>query len=94
MTKNTAYKYSYLIAFLYVGLGTLSILSMYPDNLFFGEWVMWGILFTLPVNVLGWGILYADRSQHAIVIFVQIVVFILVGWLLFRLLFKKYITET
>lgn len=93
MTKRTAYKYSYLIAFLYVGLGTLSILSMYPDNLFFGEWAMWGLILTLPVNFIGWGILYSDSSQQTIVILIQIVVFILVGWLLFRLLFKRYITK-
>ena len=94
MTKNTAYKYAYLIAFIYVGVGTFSILSMYPHNLFYGEWVMWGVLLTLPVNFIGWAILYSDPEQHALVIPVQIVVFILVGWLLFRLVFKKYITKT
>ncbi|MET3877744.1 hypothetical protein [Chitinophaga sp. OAE865] len=93
MSKSTAYIYSYLVAFLYVGLGTLSILSMYPDNLLFGEWVMWGVLVTLPVNFIGWGILYSDPNQHGIVILVQILVFILVGLLFFRVLFKRYITR-
>ncbi|WP_332004238.1 hypothetical protein [Chitinophaga sp.] len=43
MTKNAAYSYSYLVSFLYVGFGTLTILSLYPDNLFYGEWVSWGM---------------------------------------------------
>lgn len=94
MTKNAAYGYSYLMAFLYVGLGTLSVLSMYPDNLFYGEWVMWTLLFTLPVNFVSWGILYSDPSQHIVVIFIQIAIFILVGWLLFKLLFKRHIINT
>lgn len=36
-------------------------------------------------------ILYSDPSQQVVVVFVQIVIFILVGWLLFKFLFKKYI---
>lgn len=49
MTRSAAYRYSYLISFLYVGFGTLSILSVYPDSLLYGEWVLWFI----PTYVAG-----------------------------------------
>jgi len=94
MTKNAAYSYSYLVSFLYVGFGTLTILSLYRDNLFYGEWVSWGMLVTFPVNFIAFGIIYADPGQQALVIVVQTIVFILVGYLLFNLLFKRYITST
>ncbi|WP_212003251.1 hypothetical protein [Chitinophaga sp. HK235] len=67
-------------------------LHLYPDNLFYGEWVMWMLLFTLPINFISWGVLYGDPNQHIIMIFVQFVVFLLTGWVLFRLIFKRYTT--
>lgn len=98
MSKNTAYLYSYLIAFLYVGAGTLSVLSMYPDNLLYGEWVLWGLLLTLPANVISFGILYAEPPHQltiiVVVILIQIIIFLLIGKLLFKLLFKKQVTNT
>jgi len=91
MTKKVAYGYSYLIAFLYVGLGTLATLSVFPDNLFYGGWVIWAVLVTLPVNAFSLGVLYGGvPNQYLIVACVQSVMFLLTGWLLFRLVFKRY----
>lgn len=93
MNTKSAYGYAYLIAFLYVGLGTLSVLSMYPDNLFYREWVVWVLLITVPVNFISWGILYADPTQQLLVIFIQFLIFILIGQLIFAFFFKKQVSR-
>ncbi len=66
---------------------------MYPDNLLYGEWVMWGLLITLPVNFISWSILYAAPSQALMVLFVQTAIFALTGAVLYRLLFRRYISS-
>ena len=85
---------SYLISFFYVGFATLSLLSMYPDDFLYGGWVTWAILLTLPVNFIGLGVLYADPEQHAIVFLIQLFVFIVTGWLTFRVFFKRRILKS
>jgi hypothetical protein len=89
MTKKTAYKYAYLISFFYVGLGTLSVLSVYPHDLLYGGWITYSTILTLPVCVIGIGIRYAEPSQYLMVISIQILTFLFFGWLVFRFFLRR-----
>jgi hypothetical protein len=91
MNKKTAYGYAYLISLLYVGLGTVSVLSVYPHDFLYGDWVTYSMIPTLPVCVIGIGIRYADPSQYSVIISIQVLTFLLLGRLIFRLFFKRKI---
>ncbi len=42
-------KLSFFIALAYVSIGTLSVCSIYPDDPFYNEWFLVGLVFTFPV---------------------------------------------
>ncbi|SFE91561.1 hypothetical protein SAMN05518672_11238 [Chitinophaga sp. CF118] len=93
MSRKIAYKYAYLISFFYVGLGTVSVLSVYPHDFLHGDWIIYCLAFTLPVSAIGIGIRYADPSQYLMIISIQILTFLFVGWIIFRLFLKKKIVQ-
>lgn len=70
-----------ICSLLYVGLGTLSLLSASPSSLFYGEWVLPAMVFTLPVNVFSFGIAYSDADAIFLILFIQLVIF-LIFWLI------------
>lgn len=80
LDKNILLK-SFLVGFLYVGLGTLSVLGMYPDSPVYSEWSMLGVLITMPVSVLGFGIAYMESDNYELIFLVQTGIF-LVFWLI------------
>lgn len=41
-------KNTFFISLAYVGLGTISVLSMYPGSPLFGNWVIFAVLVTYP----------------------------------------------
>jgi hypothetical protein len=53
---------SLIISFFYVGLGTLSLLALYPSSPIYGDWAFYIMLFTLPVSFIGFGIIYAEPN--------------------------------
>lgn len=91
MRKKSAYGYAYLIALLYVGFGTLAVLSMYPDDPFYGEWVLWGLFITFPVSAASWAVLYAAPSQLLLVVFIQFGIFVLTGKAIYRIFFARHV---
>jgi hypothetical protein len=93
MTKKTAYTYAYLLSFLYVGFGTFTVLSLYPDDPFCGHWVMYSLLFTFPVSVISFGIRYAEPDAYMPVILIQLVMFLLTGWIIYRRFFRRKVSQ-
>lgn len=91
MYKRQAYRYAYLIAFLYVGLGTLAVLSVYPDDPLFGEWVLWVLFITFPVSATSWAVRYAAPSQQLLVIFIQLGIFVLTGKAMYKVFFARHV---
>ncbi|PWV56454.1 hypothetical protein [Chitinophaga sp. S165] len=89
MSKKDAYINAYLISFLYVGLGTLTVLSVYPADKFSGEWVWVGLLLTFPVNFISFGYRYMEAGSYLPVALIQFCVFVLTGWMIYRGYFKK-----
>lgn len=69
-------------------LATVAILCSYPP--YYGDWVLLVLLLTLPVSVLGFGIMYAGPEYYLIVIGIQLIIFFVVWRLLYRYLLKKY----
>ncbi len=91
--KYKAIKTSFIIAFLYVGFGTLSVLSLDPDFVFFGDWAWLGFLVSLPVSVFGFGIVYAEPDYMYLLIVTQVVVLLVFWFIVFKVLLKRYIRK-
>ena len=70
-------KLAILIALGYVGLGTLSVCSVYPADLFYDEWVWFGLLVSFPVSIISFGYRYADPQLLYLVFIIQVVMFFL-----------------
>lgn len=71
------HKTAFWIAFSYVGFGTLSVCSVYPDDIFYGSWSLWGLLVTLPVTIISFGYRYAEADTVYPVFIIQFVMFLL-----------------
>ncbi|HYG37200.1 MAG TPA: hypothetical protein VD908_01215 [Cytophagales bacterium] len=65
------------IAFLYVGFATLTVCSVYPDDLFYGSWSLLGLIITFPVSIISSGYRYAESESLFPVFIIQFVMFIL-----------------
>jgi hypothetical protein len=88
--KNKAFKNSLTISVLYVGLGTLAVLSVYPASPLSGGWVIFALLLTLPVSVVGFGLMYADKDGYLLAFLAQVVTFLIFWVIVYRILLKKY----
>ena len=53
---------SILITIFYVSLSLISVCSVYPDDLFYGEWSWIGILITLPISIISFGFRFATSE--------------------------------
>ena len=40
-----------IISAIYVGIGTLAVCSVYPDDFFYGDWSLIVLLITFPVSL-------------------------------------------
>lgn len=85
--QNKAKINSLILSLIYVGLGTVGILCSYPP--YYGDWVLFVILFTFPVSILGIGIMYAGEYYTAVII-VQIFMFLLFWFCSYRFLYSRY----
>jgi hypothetical protein len=70
-------KLAFKISFFYVLLGTLSVCSIYPKDLFYGEWSLYGLIITFPVSIISFGYRYAESDLLYPVFIIQLVMFIL-----------------
>lgn len=93
MSRKEALFRSYLMSLLYVGFATLCVFSIYPSDSSSGGWVIWGLLITLPVNFFSLAIRYAEPQQFSLVILVQLIVFLITGWIIYRRYFRKRIAD-
>lgn len=88
--KGKAFKNSLVVAILYVGLGTVSAMSVYPDSPLHGDWIYVGLLVTLPVSIVAFGVMFAEPDGYFLVLIVQVVIFLLFWLIVYRYLFKSY----
>lgn len=91
--NKRAFIYSFFIALVYVSISTLSLLSAYPEDPLYGEWVTVVLLLTLPVSFIGGAITYACSDCQSQVLLVQVIVFF-TFWFLLYLIMKKQIKAT
>jgi hypothetical protein len=67
-----------ILAFLYVSLGTLSVCSVYPGDMFYlGGWAIIGQIITLPVSIISSGYRYANAKDLQPVFVIQSIMFVL-----------------
>ncbi|TCC97012.1 hypothetical protein [Pedobacter hiemivivus] len=85
-TRNKFYKLSFIYSLSYVGLGTLSVLSLSPSSLFYGDWVIIALLITLLVNLISFGIAYSDGNATGLILIVQSIMFLIFWLILFNVL--------
>lgn len=70
-------KIELIISAIYVGIGTLAVCSIYPKDLFYGEWSLWVLIWTMPVTILSFGYRYAEADALLPVLIIQFIMFIL-----------------
>lgn len=89
MTKKT-YKIIQLIILIYVGIGTIAILGVYPSDFFwFGEgWSIYATLFTLPTNIISFGYRFLEADKILPVLIIQFCVLI-IFWAIPYLIYKN-----
>lgn len=93
MTKKQALQRSFFLSFLYVGFASITILSIFPENLLYGNWVIYAMILTLPANVISFGILYGDADQIFLVAIAQIAEFFIWMWIFYKWFFKHKVIK-
>ncbi|NMH26061.1 hypothetical protein [Flavobacterium solisilvae] len=81
-------KLTLLISLIYVSIGTLAVCSVYPQDYFYGEWSLFGLLFTFPVTVISFGFRYGDAESLLPIFIIQFLMFV-ITFLLLRIFIKK-----
>jgi hypothetical protein len=75
-------KLAFKISLFYVSLGTLSVCSVYPKDLFYGDWSLYGLLLTFPVSIFSFGYRYAESNLLYPVFIIQFIMFFITFFLL------------
>ena len=75
-------KLAFKISLFYVAIGTLSVCSVYPKDLFYGDWSIYGLLLTFPVSVFSFGFRYAESNLLHPVFIIQLIMFFITFFLL------------
>ncbi len=70
-------KRAFLYALIYVGLGTLSVCSIYPKDFFYGEWSLYGLIITFPVVIISFGYRFAEAQYYTAVFIIQLIMLII-----------------
>ncbi len=76
---SNKYAKAFLISFVYVGLGTLAVCSVYPDDMFYGSWSLVALLLTFPVTVISFGYRFAEAHTLYPVYIIQVVMFLIMS---------------
>ena len=82
-------KIELIISAIYVGIGTLAVCSIYPKDLFYGNWSLIVLLITFPVTIISFGYRYAEADSLLPVFMIQSVMFILTYLILISPFFKS-----
>lgn len=80
---------SLMFSLIYVGLGTISVLGMYPESPVYWEWSFLGLLITLPVSALSFGISYMESGNYVLILLIQFGVFILCWLIVYRVMLRR-----
>lgn len=78
-----------ILSIIYVGIGTISVCSVYPSDSFYGEWSWWGIFVTLPVSIISFMYRYADAGSLIPVFIIQIIM-VYPTYLVFKSIMKIF----
>lgn len=89
MLNNKIFLKSLLIALVYVGIGTLSLVSMYPKSPIYTPIAWIGFLITFPVTISSFGIMYTEPNSLEKIVVVQLLTFIIVWAILYIILLIK-----
>ena len=85
-------KIELIISAIYVGIGTLAVCSIYPKDLFYGNWSLIVLLITFPVTIISFGYRFAETNYLIPVLIIQFVMF-LITFLILSFLIKKKSTD-
>jgi hypothetical protein len=81
---------SLIISLVYVGSGTVAIMSGYPSSPLYGSWVLPVQVLTLPVNLIGGSIeMFSNPTDYNLILIIQSIVFIIFWYIVFRWLNKR-----
>ncbi len=80
---------SFVISFLYVGIGTLSLISLYPQSGFYTPISWGGLLLTFPVTIYSFGIMYTESNSLDKILNTQLVVFLCFWSIIYVLILLK-----
>lgn len=83
------FKKSFIVSLLYVGLGTISLLGVYPSDPFYSDWSIVGLLITIPVSFIGFGVIYMEANSYTLLLFVQSLVFLLLFFIVYTFLTRN-----
>ncbi|MEI7802970.1 MAG: hypothetical protein WCI97_10020 [Bacteroidota bacterium] len=61
----------FVLTFLYVGLGTLAVCSIYPNDFLYGDWSQWVLVITFPIDALSFGYRCMNRENLFFVFCIQ-----------------------
>lgn len=81
-------KLAFQISLIYVSIGTLSVCSLYPKDYFYGDWSLYGLLFTFPVSIISFGYRYCDAESLLPIFFIQTIMFV-ITFLILSIFIKK-----
>ena len=63
--------------FLYVGIATVTVCSLYPKDFLYGEWSTYTLVLTLPVALISFGYRFMEADNLHPVFVVQLIVLII-----------------
>lgn len=70
---------SFILSFFYVGISTLSLISMSPLSGIYSEWASLGLLITILISTIGFCVMYMERD-YQVLAYIQVSIFFLI-WL-------------
>jgi hypothetical protein len=76
LLPQNKYLKALVITLIYVGLGTLSVCSVYPDDTFSGMWALFGLIITLPVSIISFSYRFADAKDIQPIFIIQAIMLI------------------
>jgi hypothetical protein len=77
-----------LISLIYVGIGTVAVCSVYPQDALFGEWAGVALLITFPVTILSAGFRYG-ASTNLLPVFIIQFIMLVPTFFIIKSFFKK-----
>ncbi len=86
-------KLAFNISLFYVALGTLTVCSVYPKDLFYGDWSLYGLLLTFPVSIFSFGFRYAEADLLYPVFIIQLAMFFITFFILSLFIKEKKTTD-